>query len=215
MGDITDSGSDNPWTSPAARKIQSRGGYQEPSIDDEGDITIAPISYPPPSQNPFNQSRPSVQQFASAASPTTSTRSPIDVDDNSTTSPFQDADRAASPIAQGRPKYDITPTSLAFSETVQNGQRVVLGVAVVDFNHLVGPTVEWSYPESLTRALERDQELTRLLPFLALPDGAHLVSTVVNSVTDQLIERIFAERRRLFLLCKNMHLAHNNPTQLI
>jgi hypothetical protein len=43
----------------------------------------------------------------------------------------------------------------------------------------VGPTVEWSYPDSLTKALERDDELNRLLPFLALPDGAHLVSIIV------------------------------------
>lgn len=195
MGDITDSGSDNPWTSPAARKIQSQGGYQEPNIDEEGDITIAPISYPPPSQNPFNQSRPGVQQFANAASPTTSTRSPIDLGDAdiNTTSPFKTADCTVSPIDQARPKYDITPTSLAFSETVPNGQRVVLGVAVVDFNHLVGPTVEWSYPESLTNALQRDHELTRLLPFLALPDGAHLVSTVFDCVRAELIERIFVE----------------------
>ncbi|OCF30918.1 cytoplasmic protein [Kwoniella heveanensis CBS 569] len=51
---------------------------------------------------------------------------------------------------------------------------LVLGVAVVDFNHLIGPTVEFSYPPSLQLALQDDEEWARLLPFLALPDGAHL-----------------------------------------
>ena len=81
---------------------------------------------------------------------------------------------------------------------------VVLGVVVVDFNHLVsfisgiqdyscmieqfwdtcmtnenlqiGPAVEFAYPPSLSSAITDDESLTRLLPFLALPDGAHLVS---------------------------------------
>ncbi|KAL7424505.1 hypothetical protein Q5752_000189 [Cryptotrichosporon argae] len=54
------------------------------------------------------------------------------------------------------------------------GDAVVLGVAVVDFNHLIGPTVEWAYPASLQAAIADDDSLNRLLPFLALPDGAHL-----------------------------------------
>jgi hypothetical protein len=48
---------------------------------------------------------------------------------------------------------------------------------MTDVTSQVGPTVEWSYPASLTRALEKDDELNRLLPFLALPDGAHLVGS--------------------------------------
>ncbi|WVW86427.1 hypothetical protein I302_108475 [Kwoniella bestiolae CBS 10118] len=51
---------------------------------------------------------------------------------------------------------------------------LVLGVAVVDFNHLIGPTVEFSYPPSLQLAIQDDEDWMRLLPFLALPDGAHL-----------------------------------------
>lgn len=39
----------------------------------------------------------------------------------------------------------------------------------------IGPTVEYAYPASLQDALSNDEELNRLLPFLALPDGAHLV----------------------------------------
>ncbi|KAG8881086.1 late secretory pathway protein avl9 [Tulasnella sp. 331] len=51
---------------------------------------------------------------------------------------------------------------------------LVLGIALIDFNHsvkqtLVGPRVEMAYPESLLL----DEELCKVLPFLALPDGAH------------------------------------------
>lgn len=50
---------------------------------------------------------------------------------------------------------------------------LILGVAVVDFNHLQGPIVEWSHPASLSdNNLHAD--LTSSLPFCALPDGSHL-----------------------------------------
>lgn len=38
----------------------------------------------------------------------------------------------------------------------------------------IGPTVEFAYPESLAAAVQADDDLARLLPFLALPDGSHL-----------------------------------------
>lgn len=47
---------------------------------------------------------------------------------------------------------------------------VILGLAVVDFNHLVGPQVEYTYPKEL----QDDEDLVKNLPFLALPDGSHL-----------------------------------------
>lgn len=187
MGDFADPESSNPWTSPAARKIQTRGGFQEPHGDDEGDIAVTPISYPPASQNPFNQSRGNMQKIIDASSAAAGRRS-IDAEAD-TASPFDTTSPSISPVDRTQPKYDTTPTSVAFSETVPSNQRVVLGVAVVDFNHLVGPTVEWSYPDSLTDALKRDQELTRLLPFLALPDGAHLVSPP-RSIRKRLDSRI-------------------------
>jgi hypothetical protein len=183
MGDIGEDQSNNPWMSPAASKFQSGGAYAEPNLEEDGDITVAPISYPPPSQNPFNQSRPSVQKFGNAGSSAASGRSTSDAETSSRISsdPPQTnnylSDPSPSPRDRGPLKYDSTPRIQSSSgNTIQ--APVVLGVAVVDFNHLVGPTVEWSYPESLTKALERDEELTRLLPFLALPDGAHLVSIV-------------------------------------
>ncbi|KAJ7069477.1 transport protein Avl9-domain-containing protein [Mycena amicta] len=46
---------------------------------------------------------------------------------------------------------------------------LILGIALVDFNHIVGPKIEWSKGE-----IFEDEELVKILPFLALPDGAHL-----------------------------------------
>ena len=48
---------------------------------------------------------------------------------------------------------------------------LVLGIALVDFNHLVGPKIQFS-----RGAIFDDEEISKILPFLALPDGAHLVS---------------------------------------
>ncbi|TFK33030.1 transport protein Avl9-domain-containing protein, partial [Crucibulum laeve] len=46
---------------------------------------------------------------------------------------------------------------------------LILGIALVDFNHLVGPRIEYSRGEIFD-----DEEIVKILPFLALPDGAHL-----------------------------------------
>lgn len=187
MSDIGGDQAANPWMSPTAFKYRSTGVYQEPDLDDDGNITVAPISYPPPSQNPFNQSRPSVQKFGNPGSSATSGRSTSDADTSSRISsvPSQSnndlANTESSPTDRGPLKNDSTP-KIPSSGGNPSREPVVLGVAVVDFNHLVGPTVEWSYPESLTNALRKDEELTRLLPFLALPDGAHLASIPPLSV---------------------------------
>ncbi|KAE9408842.1 hypothetical protein BT96DRAFT_970339 [Gymnopus androsaceus JB14] len=47
--------------------------------------------------------------------------------------------------------------------------KLVLGIALVDFNHLVGPRIEWFKGE-----IFEDEEIVKMIPFLALPDGAHL-----------------------------------------
>lgn len=47
---------------------------------------------------------------------------------------------------------------------------LVLGIALVDFNHIVGPKIEFYEGE-----IFEDEEIAKILPFLALPDGAHLV----------------------------------------
>ncbi|KAF9810499.1 hypothetical protein IEO21_06894 [Rhodonia placenta] len=48
---------------------------------------------------------------------------------------------------------------------------LVLGIALVDFDHLVGPKIEFSRGDVV-----EDEEIAKILPFLALPDGAHLSS---------------------------------------
>ncbi|PWZ03667.1 hypothetical protein BCV70DRAFT_154532 [Testicularia cyperi] len=70
----------------------------------------------------------------------------------------------------------IAATKAASSEVSAAGpstlskEPVILGLAVVDFNHLVGPQVEYTHPKEL----QDDEDLVRSLPFLALPDGSHL-----------------------------------------
>jgi hypothetical protein len=48
--------------------------------------------------------------------------------------------------------------------------------------------VEYAYPASLQAAIANDEELNRLLPFLALPDGAHLVSCFVRYLQNNTAE---------------------------
>ncbi|PCH39859.1 hypothetical protein WOLCODRAFT_97921 [Wolfiporia cocos MD-104 SS10] len=48
---------------------------------------------------------------------------------------------------------------------------LVLGIALVDFDHLVGPKIEFARGD-----IFEDEEIAKILPFLALPDGAHLSS---------------------------------------
>ena len=61
--------------------------------------------------------------------------------------------------------------------TPPNGP-LILGIALVDFNHIVGPKIEFYEGEVF-----EDEEIAKILPFLALPDGAHLVinSVIMNS----------------------------------
>jgi hypothetical protein len=47
---------------------------------------------------------------------------------------------------------------------------------LVDFDHALGPKIEYSYPTHL----QEDADLATNLPFLALPDGAHLVRPSAN-----------------------------------
>ena len=91
------------------------------------------------------------------------------------------------------------PESLIIAPT---NDPLVLGVALVDFNHLVrfvvqfliilsildlqvGPRIEYSRGE-----IFEDPEVSKILPFLALPDGAHLVCASCN-VPEHIILIIF------------------------
>ncbi|ODN95301.1 hypothetical protein L198_04694 [Cryptococcus wingfieldii CBS 7118] len=76
--------------------------------------------------------------------------------------------------AVSTPATEFTPTTEEEGKDIdvagiEEGETpMVLGVAVI------GPTVEFAHPASLQDALANDEDLSRLLPFLALPDGAHL-----------------------------------------
>jgi hypothetical protein len=48
---------------------------------------------------------------------------------------------------------------------------LILGIALVDFNHQVGPRIQFS-----VGSIFEDEEISKILPFLALPDGAHLAT---------------------------------------
>lgn len=79
----------------------------------------------------------------------------------------------ASPAASsenGNPQASGAQNAASGATSAKNSQSLVLGIAVVDFNHLVGPQVEYSYPSDLIH----NEDLCRKLPFLALPDGSHL-----------------------------------------
>lgn len=54
------------------------------------------------------------------------------------------------------------------------GGPLVLGIALVDFNHIVGPKIDFYEGE-----IFEDEEIAKILPFLALPDGAHMVINFV------------------------------------
>ncbi|GAA5992444.1 hypothetical protein JCM5350_001593 [Sporobolomyces pararoseus] len=67
----------------------------------------------------------------------------------------------------------VIPPSSSSSRSSRSSLRVkIYGVALVGFDHSLGPTVEFLYPQSLERS-KSGNELKDTLPFLALPDGAH------------------------------------------
>lgn len=82
----------------------------------------------------------------------------------------------AHPLAPIPPATSFRPAFSASTRASTNiptwrDLKLILGVAVVDFNHLQGPIVEWSHPASLKTD---HPDLVASLPFCALPDGSHL-----------------------------------------
>jgi hypothetical protein len=63
------------------------------------------------------------------------------------------------------------PSPVTPESTSDSGQTI-FGVVLVGFDHSLGPVIEFSHPAWL----KDDTDLQASLPFLALPDGAHLVS---------------------------------------
>ncbi|KAF5380691.1 hypothetical protein D9757_007039 [Collybiopsis confluens] len=129
----------------------------------------------------------SQKSISLSSSPAISARNSLqhlDTDESSFTS---------SPVSKESPALPLPPTypprrqsdSVSVAESFASGSskkarpesillqpppgKLVLGIALVDFNHLVGPRIEWSKGEVF-----EDEEIATMIPFLALPDGAHI-----------------------------------------
>ncbi|GAA6013634.1 hypothetical protein JCM10207_004797 [Rhodosporidiobolus poonsookiae] len=99
-----------------------------------------PLFPPPPSQSPLPPPAPDASAFLTAP------------------------DTAHAPSMQRTASGSSSGGGAGFALNAQ-----VWGVALVGFDHAIGPNVEFAYP----RWLKDNDELSRNLPFLALPDGAH------------------------------------------
>lgn len=110
---------------------------------------------PPPPATTLDRDppAPSTSRFATISTPAV------------TFPPASQSILAAPPVARS----SSTQSSHSISST--NLDAHVYGIALVGFDHALGPNVEFLYPQSL----EENRELKDELPFLALPDGAHAV----------------------------------------
>lgn len=79
---------------------------------------------------------------------------------------------ANSRIAQHRSSQASSIASDSNADSPTREPTTIHGVVLVGFNHSLGPVVDYSYPHNL----KDDEDIARSLPFLALPDGAHMVS---------------------------------------
>ncbi|KDN50370.1 hypothetical protein K437DRAFT_290257 [Tilletiaria anomala UBC 951] len=71
------------------------------------------------------------------------------------------------PSATVAPEPPATPT---IPSTPGLSSKLIIGLAVVDFHHHVGPQLEYTFPKELME----DEDFSSTLPFYALPDGSHL-----------------------------------------
>ncbi|KAG2009734.1 hypothetical protein CC2G_012632 [Coprinopsis cinerea AmutBmut pab1-1] len=133
--------------------------YSERDSDAYGGMEATDVS-------PFTQPSEPVSTAPSFTGVPVALGSPKDLKETPlpTYPPPQNRDDTASIASTSSRK--ARPESLLM--TIPNGQ-LILGVALVDFNHLVGPRVEFSRGE-----IFEDEEVSKILPFLALPDGAHM-----------------------------------------
>ncbi|WVQ83691.1 hypothetical protein IAT38_005835 [Cryptococcus sp. DSM 104549] len=155
--------------------------YSPPSPGKRSPSPVFDFSAPPRSPIRASSSSPSAEPDAETMLDN------IDLDTESAVDPWKASETAPSAGSSSRfseasmasvsaQRYSKTAASTPATEMMVGAGEVpiVLGVAVVDFNHLIGPTVEFAYPPTLQAAITDDEDLARLLPFLALPDGAHL-----------------------------------------
>ncbi|KAF7794172.1 hypothetical protein EIP86_005303 [Pleurotus ostreatoroseus] len=122
---------------------------------EEGQDLVHPL--PSASLNALS-SRASITSFVSPSSYPPPPRQAADPGPRGSVASFASGSSALSYSKKVRPESMLIKTT----------GPLVLGIALVDFNHLVGPKIEYSKGDIL-----EDEELAKILPFLALPDGAH------------------------------------------
>ncbi|KAH9480710.1 Late secretory pathway protein avl9 [Psilocybe cubensis] len=130
------------------------------------------------SHHSHRESNPFSEQFKNLETPDSSAAPSVLSEDDHDTREFKPVTYPPSP-----PNRDDAISVSSFASTSSRKARpesllinpttepLILGVALVDFNHLVGPRIEYSIGD-----IFEDDEVAKILPFLALPDGAHLSS---------------------------------------
>ncbi|KAH9949772.1 transport protein Avl9-domain-containing protein [Amylocystis lapponica] len=137
-----------------------------PSVDDRDKVVSPPpvimpvvVSLPPPPQNVLPLPEPPLPPLPPMPPRPTSSGTLLKSDTASVKSVGSDG---ASYSKKARPESLLVQLS---------NTPLVLGIALVDFDHLVGPKIEFS-----RGSIFDDEEIAKILPFLALPDGAHLTT---------------------------------------
>lgn len=87
------------------------------------------------------------------------------------------APESTSRFPHHRSSHASSIASSATAESATSQPTIIHGVVLVGFNHSLGPIVDYSYPPEL----QKDEDIIRSLPFLALPDGAHMVGHIHSS----------------------------------
>lgn len=59
---------------------------------------------------------------------------------------------------------------ISAAQSLRHEHDPLLATLLIDFHHNLGPIIEFCHPPNLVT----DHDFARLLPFLALPDGAHM-----------------------------------------
>ncbi|KAF8722483.1 hypothetical protein AX14_009755 [Amanita brunnescens Koide BX004] len=187
------SNDDDDGDTASQRSISLESPQLSPRNSTLDDVTPHPSAYAVPSfSNPFSK------RVSRATTLDTDSISAIDTSSVYThdTGPHETPDTsAASSIYEGTdsrnghlPTYPPAPlhreSTVSLSSFASTSSRkarpeslilpertgpLILGIALVDFNHLVGPKIEYYSGD-----IFEDDELAKILPFLALPDGAHL-----------------------------------------
>ncbi|CBQ68417.1 conserved hypothetical protein [Sporisorium reilianum SRZ2] len=135
-------------------------------------------------KEPVQSTQPALQTDSDAEKPAETTSNAAHKDEADEASSSEQAHQSSASPSSIPPSMSIPEIKAALaSERDQvkaaaaskapiagDAESLILGIAVVDFNHLVGPQVEYTYPKEL----QEDDDLIKSLPFLALPDGSHL-----------------------------------------